>query len=76
MDIYRHDEYGKYVIIKVLSNNEWKYGIVDKYNGKEYIALICDWIAFHKNSKLIEFSIEQHSALCHIKDFEKYTSTL
>lgn len=66
-----------YLISEIFSNG-WKYGIVDKNTGVEYIAPICNFIRYHEDAQLLEFEIESKSKywhiLCHINKFDEFVA--
>lgn len=69
----------KYLISELFSDG-WKYGIVDKCTGVEYIAPICNFIKYHEKSHLLEFEIASEPkywhVLCHIYEFDEYVARL
>lgn len=66
-----------YLISEVYSDG-WKYGIVDKCTGVEYIAPVCNSIHYNVRSKLLIFEINSKSkcwqCICHIDDFDSFVS--
>ncbi len=67
----------KYLISEVYSDG-WKYGIVDKCTGVEYVAPVCNSIHYNVKSKLLIFGINSKSkywqCICHINDFDSFVA--
>lgn len=65
-------------LISELYSDGWKYGIVDKRTGVEYIAPVCNFIRYNEKSKLLEFEIHSKlkywKCICHIADFDKFVA--
>lgn len=65
-----------YLRVNIYENGSWKYGIVDAYNGKEYVQAVFDSIQFHEKVNMFELTSNGYKALWKLSDFENYAKSL
>ena len=76
MDIQYYNLVKNYIRINLYGNGSSKWGIVDAFNGKEYVQPIFDDIQYHTDANLIELTFNEYRALWRFEDFENYANSL
>lgn len=75
MKIRYRDLNENYLFLEIY-DNKWKYGIVNRQTGEEYIPPVCSNIQYYKNANLIVLSFDSQKVLFHLRDLDNYVETL